>query len=67
MEQKKECTGCGEIKPISEFHKTSRKFKKKDGIIYTYKYHHAKCKVCRSLEKKAWYRQKMDELNAISC
>jgi len=67
MEKERKCTNCGKIKPISEFHKTSRKFKKKDGKIYTYRYHHAKCNVCRRLDKKEWYRQKMDELNTINC
>lgn len=62
MVNEKKCTKCKKIRPMNEFHKTSRKFKKKDGEIYTYEYYHAKCKVCRGLEKKAWYRAKVDAL-----
>lgn len=60
---KRKCTKCGKIQPMNGFHKTSRKFKKKDGEMYTYRYHHSKCKVCRGLEKKEWYRAKIDALS----
>lgn len=42
----KRCVGCGETKPVSEFHKQA---KQTDG-------YRPRCKVCRKVESVVWYR-----------
>lgn len=43
------CTGCGEIKPISEFHKSSTGRLGKDGYV-------PKCKDCRARYRRQYYQ-----------
>lgn len=43
----KECTECGKLKPLTEFHKDSRK---KDG-------RRSRCKECRVVENSSFYRK----------
>jgi len=53
------CTCCKEPKPISQFHRTSRKYThKKSGEALLYTYHHAKCKKCRNDQKEEWIVKK---------
>ena len=56
MGNEKKCTKCKKMKSIDDFHRTSRKFKKKTGEIHVYKYYHSKCKTCRRAEKREWYQ-----------
>lgn len=49
----KQCTGCGEVKPLSEFHKNKRR---PDG-------HHAQCKACRCAAQLAY--AKTDRVKAL--
>lgn len=44
----KECSECGNIKPLTEFHKDSRR---KDGV-------RSRCKVCRISENNSYYRDR---------
>jgi 5-methylcytosine-specific restriction endonuclease McrA len=52
----KECSGCGLVKPLTEFHR-HKKFA--DG-------HRPRCKVCRKAETKAWYRRNAVAVRARS-
>jgi hypothetical protein len=63
MENEKRCSKCKRMKPITDYHKTSRKAVYKDGSTFTYRYYHAKCKVCRRLEKNIWYQEQLDKQN----
>lgn len=59
MEEEKMCSKCLVIKPIKEFHKTSRKYGGKK-----YEYTHAKCKVCRNDEKKEYYKDNISPIQS---
>ena len=43
MEGQKQCTGCGEVLPLTEFYRDSRR---KDG-------HYSECKACTAVRRKA--------------
>jgi len=54
----KRCSKCGEVKSLSEFHLTSRVYVMTDTLKeYTYEYHRADCKDCRSKERKKYYQE----------
>lgn len=60
----KRCSKCGKEYPATSeyFHKTSRKYSGVSDIKYEYL--HAKCKVCRSLERKESYEKNSDKVSA---
>jgi hypothetical protein len=49
--EEKYCTACKRKHPITDFHKTSRKFQTGAGLEKTYVYYHAKCKLARNRER----------------
>lgn len=56
MDQTKCCIGCGETKPVSEFHKQVRS---PDG-------YRPRCKSCRKPEVEAWYAANREEMKERS-
>lgn len=52
VEGAKTCTGCGESKPVQEFHRSASS---KDGW-------HSRCKVCSLVVKAEYYKQNRDKL-----
>lgn len=58
---KKTCSKCKTEKEITEFHKTSHKYRPDNGHETDYKYYHAKCKKCRNDEKKIYLINKKKE------